>query len=293
MTSSPIAISSISWVEPNRANTPPLHIASSGARYSTLTGVWWLNDHLFVVNHRSGLRVALFDLRAADNPMLTATLPHLTDDIAARKIGDDVWEVAVSGCWDAAFSILRLTTGGKPKFKLVHTQPHKDRTFCHGVAYGQNGVLALAYHTGANPHIRIGNQVWKLPAPWGARDICFDKNSGDYYSVAVSENPKKAAYKSADTSIWILKKGVDVWRQTHTLEGVHSDTCQVFGEKLWIPDQNNDALLGICIKREEPTVTVKSPSFDFPHGISVSSQGLLAVTNYGSSAISLIDITTM
>jgi hypothetical protein len=59
---------------------------------------------------------------------------------------------------------------------------------------------------------------------------------------------------------------------------------------LWIPGRNHDALLGICIKRKKPTVTVKSSCFNFLHGICVSKQGLLAVTNYGSSAVSLIDI---
>ena len=57
------------WEEPNRANSPELHIGKSGGRYSTLTGVGWVDDQTFIVNHRCGLRMAVFDTNDAREPI--------------------------------------------------------------------------------------------------------------------------------------------------------------------------------------------------------------------------------
>jgi hypothetical protein len=285
-----IKASSVRWTEPNRAKTPPLHIASSGQRYSTLTGVWWLNEHLFVVNHRSGLRLALFDCRAPGRPLTTAAIPHLTDDIAALQVGDNQWEVAVSGCWAAEFSLFLLTFAEQSRFQFIRTQQHQDHTFCHGIGYGSGGVRTLAFHTGNNPRIIIGDTTWKLPQPWGARALTFDEPSGHYYAVAVSENPKRSSYGSTKTSLWALTRGSERWQMTHVFDDIHADSCSTFKGRLWFPDQKGDRVLGVCLSGRRAVTTLRSQSFDFPHGLSISSQGQLAVTNYGSSAVSLIDI---
>lgn len=78
-------ITVIPWKEPNRANTPPLHIASRGERFSTLTVLWWIDKFRFVVNHRNRLRLALFDIRV-EGPIAVTPIPHLTDAIAAIQL---------------------------------------------------------------------------------------------------------------------------------------------------------------------------------------------------------------
>jgi len=283
------------WDEPNRRNTPPLHIAKHGARFSTLTGVHWLDNNFFIVNHRSGLRMALFDKRKNNAPISITDLLHLTDDIAAKKINEDTWEIAVSGCWDCEFSLFKLNIKTHT-FEFIYTRAHKNKTFCHGVAYDDYGRLWLALHTGEYPRIEaVDKDVWKLPKPWGARDICFDIDNHKAFAVAVSSNPKLTSYEQAKVSVWeyqlnepkriFFKKK---WKKIIEINNLHSDACAIYKGRIWLPDQLNDRVLAISLDNYNIT-TVSNLDFDFPHGISVSEDGMVAVTNYGSSAVILFD----
>lgn len=283
-------VSLITWLEPNRGKTPPLHIASRGERFSTLTGVCWVDDHRFVVNHRNGLRLALFDLRHGAAPVLIVPLPHLTDDIAVRPTSDGGHEIAVSGCWDAACSLYRLEGLEQPTITFLETKPNRDRTFCHGVAYDGGGNLCLTFHTGVDPRIEIAGTVSRLPPPWGARDLCFDPASGSYYVVAVSRNPQRAAYERTATSVWSRAPGALEWHRIATIDDVHADACQLHGGRLWMPDQKGDRVLAICLEARRRPVVLRGACFDFPHGLGISGRGMLAVTNYGGSSVALIDL---
>lgn len=286
-------VTRIIWKEPNRAKSLPLHIASRGERYSTLTGVWWIDEFRFLVNHRDGLRLALFDIRKNAAPLAVALIPHLSDDIAAKKLDGDLWEIAVSGCWEAACSIYHLTIGDEFKFQFISTSAQQDKTFCHGVAYDEIGNLCLAYHTGINPRIEIGNKTWVIPKPWGVRDVCHDAESQDYYAVAVSANPQRSAYAKTATSIWIYRSEPDEWKMIKTINDMHSDACQVYQGRLWLPDQKADRVLGVPLTKEKQPAVVKGACFNFPHGLSISKQGILAVTNYGSSDVVMMDISRL
>lgn len=286
-----VKASQIIWTEPNRAKTPPLNIESRGERFSTLTGVWWIDEFKFVVNHRNGLRIALFDIRAGAKPLAITSIPHLSDDIAARRLDENTWEVAVSGCWDKAYSTYLLAIHGpEVTFALKETRQHPDRSFCHGVYYDGEGRLCLAFHTGKNPRIEMANRTWTLPQPWGPRDLCHDSNDGIYYAVAVSKNPQLVAYEQTSTSVWSLKANADQWDLVTVIDDMHSDACQIYQGRLWLPDQKGDRVLGVCLKKEKPPLVIKGKCFDFPHGLAISEKGMLAVTNYGNSSITLVDI---
>ena len=289
-----LAVQTIPWEEPNRADTPPLHIGKSGERFSTLTGVWWLDEQRLVVNHRSGLRLALFDL-GQDNPRVSETeTGHLSDDVAARKLAENEWEIAVSGCWASAYSLFSLSDkrgdGGPVAFSLKETCAHMSKDFSHGVGYDGKGRLCLGFHTGENPRIEIGKDVYKLPAPWGTRDLCFDQPTNSHYAVAVSANPRRSSYKDVMTSIWVLKNDSTEWNILCALENIHSDSCDVYDGRIWVPDQLGDRVLGVNIRTGAIEIILSGESFDFPHGLSVSKGGKLAIVNYGSSAMNIIDI---
>lgn len=287
----------ITWEEPNRAKTPPLHIGARGARYSSLTGVWWIDESRFVVNHRSGLRVALFDLNQGDQPLAVARIPHLTDDVAVTRVGENRWEVSVSGCWACAYSRFELVIGPRPRFHFLgsgvrfrhlRTKPHSSRSFCHGVAYDPQGRLWLAYNTGERPRVEIdGGPAWTLPQPWGPRDACTDAE-GTTYVVATSANPKTQAYDSSAMSVWKLESGQQEWTLFSRVDAAHVDACQVHRGMLYANDQLGDRVLVIDLGDGRQVDTLKDDSFSFPHGIGISPTGMLAVTNYGTSAISLI-----
>jgi hypothetical protein len=283
-------IKQIVWTQPNRRNDPPLHIAEKGTRLSTLTGVAWVNEHLFVVNHMSGLRLALFNIRAGNAPLLVAPIPHRSDNIAVKPLDKMRWEIAVSGCWECLYTTFHLTLGKNPQISPKLTRHHDDRSFSHGVFYDADGSLTVAVSTGVNPRILIDETAWVLPSPWGARDICQDLTDKTYYAVTNSNTPKQSAYDRAAVSIWRKRINEDRWVMWRQIEHAHADTCKIYRGYLWFTDQLNDAVIGLHLLDQASDIYVKSKLFDFSHGLDISARGQLAVTNYGSSSICITSL---
>ena len=299
------AFKTIVWQLPNRAGTPSLHIANRGERYSTVTGVAWIDQNWLVAAHRDGMSVALFDTRKGEDPVAIAELPHLVDSVDVKATGKDIWEVAVSGCWHANYTKLRLIFNAIPKFERLSTQWDNRETFCHGVSYDSDGRLWLALHTGRDPRIEIdGGQCWRLPKPWGCRHVCFDKATGAAYAIAVSDNPKRAAYSPVKLRVYTLSAGSTTWALFSELENVHADAAVIFENILWINDQYADRVLGLSLvngdaalgvesngdKKSRPIYQLKMKGLSFPHGIAVSPEGVMAVSNYGTSSICFINL---
>lgn len=280
----------IFWKEPNRSQAAHLHIASRGQRLSTLTGVDWIDEYRFVVNHQVGLRIAVFDLRAEDNPELIADVPHRSDSVAARKLNKNTWEIVVSGCWEAVSSTYHLVEDGACKLSLANTVRSHDKSFCHGVSFGKNEDLCYAFHTGQNLRVQIGKKAWKLPDPWGPRDVCYCGALDCYFVVAVSHSASFTAYETADTSLWQLDVASGNWKFLQKFDNLHSDSCRIFKDFLLFPDQLSDRVLAQNLTNQGPPFVINGDCFDYPHGVAISTNGILAVTNYGDSSISLIDI---
>jgi hypothetical protein len=280
----------IKWEEPNRAQTPNLHLANRGTRFSTLTGVTWLNDFNYLVAHRSGLRIGLFDLREKSGPLKVFEIPHLADDIASKPIEANRWEVAVSGCWDAISSTFDFDLNATAKLLTKSRRAHSERTFSHGVRYDHNGNLCVALHTGMDPRIELSERIYRLPEPWGARCVCFDRQNNSYLGIAVCANPSLNKYDRTATSVWLLEDFSTNWKMIFSIDGVHSDACEVYKNRLWLPDQRNDKVIGLCLENKKKPIILASEFLDFPHGLSISRTGMMAVTNYGNSSIVLFDL---
>jgi len=234
--------------------------------------------------------MGIFDLRSRSGPIEVFELPHLVDDVASKPIGKNIWEVAVSGCWAAVSSIFHVQLNETLKFEHKVTKTHTDRTFSHGVRYDAVGRLCIALHTGVNPRILVADEVFYLPYPWGPRCVCYAEPIKTYFAVAVSANPKLEEYKQTSTSIWCLGDSSSNWEMRYEIDGAHSDACEVYQNRIWFPDQKNDRVLGICLENKHEPIVLSGKCFDFPHGLSISSAGTLAVTNYGNSSVVLIDL---
>ncbi len=277
----------LTWIEPNRARTPPLHIASHGERYSSLTGAWWLDERRLVVNHRSGLRLALFDLDAGDAPVAVAPIPHLTDAVTARPVDTGTWDVAVSGCWACAYSVFRLTLAPAPAFRLLRSVPRRDRSFAHGVRYDLAGNLWVAYSTGARPRLEGTGRTWSLPAPWGPRETC-QAADGTVYALATLTDPKRSTYAQTAASVWRLDG--QSWTHVLTIPEAHTDAGQVWDGRLYLNDQRADDVMVVDLAAARVADRIRDASYSFPHGLGVSPAGRLAVTNYGTSTVTISDL---
>ena len=281
-------LSSATWIEPNRLGNPPLHIAQKGQRFATITGVSWLDDSTYIALHRNGQRIGVFDLEGSGTPVFVFEVTHQADDIAAQPSGPEAWKVAVSGCWKLSYSTfnLRRTGGG---FEMQHDVSHKDasRGFSHGVSFNHLGQVCYAIQAGADPRIVIGTEIHRLPRPWGPRKVIFDHFRRRYLAVAVSTNASRKAYVGGQTTVWSAPEGEGEWRCLISVGGVHSDSIGVSEDHIWLPDQNGDRLLLLDAKTGKLQSVLASENLDFPHGLEVSADGKVAVTNYGSSSVSV------
>jgi hypothetical protein len=61
---------------------------------------------------------------------------------------------------------------------------------------------------------------------------------------------------------------------------------------LWVNDQYGDRVLGMKLTDPSNFVSLEAPEINFPHGISLSPGGRLAVANYKTSSISIFDLPT-
>ena len=108
----------------------------------------------------------------------------------------------------------------------------------------------------------------------------------------MSDTPKTTSYGSVTLRIYKLRPGSNEWELFTAAKGVHADSGAVYNGRLWVNDQYADSILGIDLNEpKKPTIALTSPEFCFPHGVGVSPQGRLAVTNYGNSSISFVDLT--
>lgn len=287
----------IVWEEPNRAETPRLHIGKSGERCSTLTGIWWLDEERFVVNHRSGLRMAVFDRRNSDLRIWTGELAHPTDDISGKRIDENSWEIITSGCWSCIYSRYRLTSSqdtDRPfETELLDVKESPSKDFCHGVAYGDEGRLCYSIHTGMRPRMNIGGVDHTLPYPWGVRKLCYDAARRRYIAVAVSTNPRRSAYRKVMTSLWVLPQDSDRWECLAAYNNMHSDSLGVWKDHIWLPDQLNNRLIAVDAIGGYPEWIGSGDAINFPHGLGISPQGMVAFTNYGTSSIAGLDADTI
>jgi hypothetical protein len=279
----------VPWHVPNKSKESLLHIADRGARLSTVTGITWLNDSFYLLAHQVGCMVALFDIKDGNQPLKSFEIPHLIDDITSRKTGTNIWEVTVSGCWEVVTTTFELNLTNDPELNTTSTRAHKDKTFSHGVRY-INNQLCIAFSTGKDPRIEISDRIYRLPTPLCARCVCFDETTGSYYVIAGSNTPKQKLYTESTASVWILNHGSEEWVLKYNIKNSHSDACEIYQDRIWLPDQKNDRVLGLCLKDKNKPIIINGKCFDFPHGLSISPSGTLGVTNYGNSTAVLIDL---
>jgi hypothetical protein len=285
-----IPLKVIKWVEPNHRNDPPLHIAKSGERYSTVTGITWLDNYMFVAAHRNGLAIAVFDIRLTQPLLQVKAIKHFSDTIASKKINENTWEIIVSGCYECAFSNYVLTINQSVEFKLLSVKKHQDVSFSHGANYDHEGNYILSYSTGETPRIETEKKIWKLPRPWGPRDVCLNPDTNEMFCVAVSAQPKRVSYHQSQVSVWSYIKILDEWKMILKINNAHSDSCRFYKNRLFLPDQVNHQILVFNLQEKTKPLVLKSKFFDFIHGLDISDSGILAITSYGQSSIILLNI---
>lgn len=276
------------WDQPNRANSLKLHIGKSGTRDSTLTGAGWLNDDTIIIAHRSGLRVGIFRLGASEEPLWTSDVDFQTDILAATRRDETTWEFAVSGCWECLYERFELKNDPDDpnsfSVRSLERMNHTKRDFCHGVGYDKDRTLGYSVSIGKDPRFTLEDRVFRLPYPWGVRDLVFDEGRQEYFAVAVSKAPKMKSYGNVKSSLWRMAAGRDQWDCIGVYDNVQGDGLAARDGTVWFSDQIGNRLMAANAKSGDLELICTGSAFDFPHGIAMSPKGLLIVTNYGNSS---------
>jgi hypothetical protein len=72
--------------------------------------------------------------------------------------------------------------------------------------------------------------------------------------------------------------------------GAHYDCAAIYNDRLYATNQHDDNIPVFDLKSETLIDVIEDEAFNFPHGIDISSSGILAVSNYGTSSIVLRDL---
>jgi hypothetical protein len=271
------------WNLPNHRNDAPLHISSQGTRYSTVTGVAWLDDNSFVAAHRNGLSIGYFNLQSKNPLICQIEIHHMPDKIAAKKITNDLFEIAVSGSWECAASLYHLRISETPSISHIDTIISPDLIFSHGVHYGPDGNLDICFSAGIDPRITLNGESIFLPPPFGPRDLSYCSIRQRYFVVGVSENPKHQSYQGMQTGIWTFTKKREP-ELIKFFENVHSDSCTLYQYDLYLTDQGSHRIISINLLNGQQKF-ITSEYIQFPHDISISQGGHVAIANYGNDSI--------
>lgn len=281
------------WNEPNRASSLNVHIGQSGSRESTLTGAGWLDDETVFIAHRCGLRLGIFRMGTDDGPLWSAEIDFQTDIAAVTKLDENTWEAAVSGCWECLYEryeLKRILQGSDEySLRVLERKNHEKRDFCHGVGYDKHQNLGYSLSIGKDPRFIVEKRVFRLPYPWGVRDLYYDEARRAYFVIAVSKAPKLKSYGNVKASLWRMAENQDSWACLGVYDNVQGDGLAVWGGLVWFSDQIGNRLLAANAATGDLELICTGNAFDFPHGVAISSKGLLAVTNYGNSSWIVLD----
>ncbi|ORV91736.1 hypothetical protein AWC12_03470 [Mycolicibacterium iranicum] len=72
--------------------------------------------------------------------------------------------------------------------------------------------------------------------------------------------------------------------------GAHFDAAAIYDGKLYANNQHDDNVSVFDLAAETELDPIVDDAFSFPHGVDVSPNGILAVTNYGTSTVVLRDL---
>ena len=270
-----------------------LHFIGDHARHSNLTSAQFLSDDLLACGSFDGRRI---DLVSIDNDGGTLKRIHSAPGTyGGQRVQNDLLGASPSGEF---FATSNFHSGSSTLYchdgqKIFHVRdlPTRLNGFVHGVRFYNDHVLALTACSGPmGVHffdVESGAHRLGIKIARKCQDIVF-LSPTRMLVLAVTGHPRFKAFPIYDSEIWVvdfdLKTGRHEIRGGRRFEKAHYDAGVIHEGTLFITDQYNNRVQMIDIDTLERVGSFAG--YDFPHGLDIRN-GLMAVTNYGTSTLTV------
>jgi hypothetical protein len=260
-------------------------------RPSSVTSVALMSDHEMVFCHFSTAQMytATFDLQKNEQVITQRihTTYHgqltQTDLMTSRPDG----LICVSNFFQHSFSLYQFDSG-----RVHHVRDYSPvvNDKVHGVKFFDEDTVVLTSRRqfGGLAFVSLSSGELKRFVPMpdiSVQDVCV-LGEDDFITVSTFGSPQSEPFQVYDSIIHRVRlvNGKAQVEGTVRISKSHLDSVVLDNNRLFITDQHNDAVLVVC--PDTFKLLDRIEGYDFPHGIDVN-HGFLAVTNYGSSSVSI------
>jgi len=270
-----------------------LHFIGDHARHSNLTSVQFLSDDLMACGSFNGCRIDLVSMNKESGTL--KRLHSAPGTYARKRVQNDLLGASASGEFFATSNFhsgsSTLYSHDGQKIFRVRDFPLRLKGYVHGVRFYNDRVLALTACSGPmGVHffdVESGAHLLAIKIARKCQDIIF-LSPTRMLVLAVTGHPQFASFPIYDSEIWVvdfdLKTGKHEIRGGRRYNKTHYDAGAIHEGTLFITDQYNNRLQMIDLDTLEKVGSFSG--YDFPHGIDIRN-GLLAVTNYGTSTLTI------
>ena len=284
----------IPWSEPNNFEYKDLHVGDRGSRLATITGVTWLTRSILVAAHHCSGKIGIFNLNNDKVPIKTININTRTDDVTCRWVDSQNFLISCSATWSGEQVLIKgslidnsLNLGNPQLIKNL------DHSFSHGTFF-IGTEPGICFSTGEFPRIQIGDKIITLPLGNLPTTAFYEDKSSLLYICA---NKYPASQENiqvpSEATIWRFNMSNNILDYICSIDQCHVDKCQIFYGCLWINNQYRDNVTAVNLANPENQLVIKHDSIDFPHGLEINNNGILAVSNYKSECISIFDLKSM
>lgn len=270
-----------------------VHFIGDHARHSNLTSAQFLSDDLLACGSFDGRRIDLISINKDSGTL--KRLHSAPGTYRGKRVQNDLLGASASGEF---FATSNFHSGSSTLYshdgeKIFHVRdfPNRLKGYVHGVRFYNDRVLALTACSGPmGVHffdIESGAHLLAIKIARKCQDIIF-LSPTRMLVLAVTGHPQFKSFPIYDSEIWVvdfdLKTGKHEIRGGRRYGKTHYDAGAVHEGTLFITDQYNNRLQMVDIETLEKVGHFAG--YDFPHGLDIRN-GLMAVTNYGTSTLTL------
>jgi hypothetical protein len=270
-----------------------LHFIGDHARHSNLTSAQFLSDDLLACGSFNGCRIDLIAINKDSGTL--KRLHSAPGTYKGKRVQNDLLGASASGEFLATSNFhsgsSTIYSHDGEKIFRVRDFPTRLSGYVHGVRFYNDRVLVLTACSGPmGVHffdVDSGAHLLGIKIARKCQDVVF-LSPTRMLVLAVTGHPKFVSFPIYDSEIWVvdfdLKTGKHEIRGGRRFSKTHYDAGVIHEGTLFITDQYNNRLQMIDLETLEKVGSFAG--YDFPHGIDARG-GLMAVTNYGTSTLTI------
>lgn len=281
----------------NRAGKPTYYVASN-VRLATATGVVFVGNDQLVVTHLVGQSMHLLEYNSEN--YCTSQIAGIDTVFGGQLTITDLIDydghehLLTSNFDDCSGSLYKIINS---KLSYIKDLPLPEGSGnCHGARFYDKNIACLTTNSNKLFFMDIPSStiIAEFDMPYHLKDICFfDSNCAVAPFALSSPTPSIASSYASGLlyfSLDLTKLKLELIHKTFLSPCAFDAICvdRQTG-RLYITDQHGDRLIIAEVSHGKIQIIGEITGFDFPHGIDINGRHM-AVTNYGDSSVSVVEI---